>query len=152
MHTVFDDEQTVGAHDGRHRFAARHGHGGAGRVVQRGCAVDKLGIKGLGGALQGLRHHTFVVGFHANELQPHGARQGLQAGVAQRFRQHGVARAGHSTQYAGQTVLCAVRDHHPVPLAAGAKAAQPLGARFAVAAHAGLALVAQHLAHQVRVG
>ena len=48
-------------------------------------------------------------------------------------------------------MLGAVGHHHPVPLAAGAKAAQPLGTRLAVAAHAGLALVAQHLAHEFGV-
>ena len=151
MHTVFDDEQAVRAHHSGHRLAPRHGHGGSRGVVQRGRAVDELGVKGLGRALQSLGHHALFVGLDANELQAHGARQRLQARVAERLGQHRVAWARHGAQHTGQAVLRAVGDHHPIPLAAGAKAAQPLGARLAVAAHAGLALVAQHLAHQFAV-
>ena len=119
--------------------------------MQRGRAIDKLGVKGFGRALQRLGHHALLVGLNADELQPHGARQRLQAGIAERLGQHRVARTRHGAQHTGQPVLGAVGHHHPVPLAAGAKAAQPLGAGLAVAAHAGLALVAQHLAHEFGV-
>ena len=48
-------------------------------------------------------------------------------------------------------MLRAVGHHNPVPGPAGTKATQPLGTGLTVAAHAGLALVTQHLAQQVSV-
>ena len=77
MDAVFDDVQAaVAGHLGNGLTPVLR-HGGAGRVVQAGGAVDKLGIKGLGRALQGGGHHALRVGLDANELQAHGPRQRL---------------------------------------------------------------------------
>ena len=151
MHHVFQQEQAAALDHRCDGLAADTAHGAGGRVVQRWRAKQQLALKGLDGTVQGIGHQAFVVHGHANHLQAQRPRQGQQARVGERFGQQGVAGSGNGSQHAGQGMLGAVRHHHAVPVASGAKAAQPVGANPAVPCHAGFGLIAQQLGQALRV-
>ncbi len=151
MHHVFQQKQAVAPDHCGDGLAADTAHGAGGRVVQRWRAKQQLALEGLGGTVQGIGQQTLVVHGHANHLQPQRARQGQQARVGERFGQQRVAGPGNGSQHAGQGMLGTVRHHHAVPVATGAKAAQPIGADPAVPCHTGFGLVVQQLGQALRV-
>ena len=109
---VLDDGDVVMLRDLRDAPPAVFAHGGGGGILQRRCAIHRLRLMLPAGLLERLGDQAFIVDRHALEIEPHGGRQRLHAGIGQGLRQHPIAGRGQRAEHDGHRMLAAGGDHH----------------------------------------
>ena len=141
VYVVFDDGDVMAAGDIDDFLAAVFGHDGGNGVLQRGHAVEGLGLIVAAGLFEGVRAQAIAVHGHADKTKLEKTGQFPQPRIGQFLGQHHIAGAGEGHEGDRHPMLRAVAHGHPLGGRGQAGAGNPPGGGFPVAPHAHIGLV-----------